>query len=75
MGCSTGLYHFIRYMHLSFKMFEHVHTQGFEPRMSLSKSVPHMHWLPMFLHLFNTVFEKLHVQWHLHFAIVVYIVC
>ena len=34
-----------------------------------------MHWLPMFLHLFNTVFEKLHIQWHLHFAIVVYIVC
>ena len=46
----------------SFKVFEHVLTQGFEPRMSISKSVLHIHWLPMFLHLFNTVFEKLHKQ-------------
>ena len=46
----------------SFKVFEHVLIQGFEPRMSISKSVLHIHWLPMFLHLFNTVFEKLHKQ-------------
>ena len=39
----------------SFKVFEHVLTQGCEPRMSISKSVPHIHWLPVFLHLFNTV--------------------
>ena len=37
-------------------------TPGFEPRMSISKSVLHIHWLPMFLHLFNTVFEKIHKQ-------------
>ena len=46
----------------SFKVFEHVLTQGFEPTMSISKSVLHIHWLPMFLHLFNTVFERLHKQ-------------
>ena len=46
----------------SFKVFEHVLIQGFEPRMSISKSVLHIHWLPMFLHLFNTVFERLHKQ-------------
>ena len=44
----------------SFKVFEHVLPQGFEATMSISKSVLHIHWLPMFLHLFNTVFEKLH---------------
>jgi len=46
----------------SFKVFEHVLIQGFEPRMSISKSVLRIHWLPMFLHLFNTVFERLHKQ-------------
>ena len=66
-------------------MFEHVLTHGFEPTMSISKSVLHIHWLPMFLHLFNTVFEKLlkqtklpnlcpnppsFLQWYLHFAMV-----
>ena len=45
-----------------FKVFEHVLTQGFEPTMSISKSVLHIHWLPMFLHVFNTVLEKLHKQ-------------
>ena len=44
------------------KLFEHVLTQGFEPTMSIWKSVLHIHWLPTFLHLFNTVFEKLHKQ-------------
>ena len=38
----------------SFKVFEYVLTQGFEPTMSISKSVLHIHWLPMFLHVFNT---------------------
>ena len=46
----------------SFKVFEYVLTQGFVPTMSISKSVLHIHWLPMFLHLFNTFFEKLHEQ-------------
>ena len=46
----------------SFKVFEHVLTQGFEPTMSIAKSVLHIHWLPMFLHLLNTVVEKLHKQ-------------
>ena len=35
-------------------------TQGFDPTILISKSGLHIHWLPMFLHLFNTVFEKLH---------------
>ena len=46
----------------SFKVFEHVLIQGFEPRISISKSVLHIHWLPMFLHLLNTIFERLHKQ-------------
>jgi len=32
----------------SFKVFEHVLTSGFDPTMSVSKSVIHIHWLPMF---------------------------
>ena len=61
-----GSTHF-KEMHHSFsrdscKVFERVLIQGFEPRMSISKSVLHIHWLPMFLHLFNTVFERLHKQ-------------
>ena len=74
MGCSTtlkiyfveGNTHFKEMHHSfsreSFKVFEHVLTQGFEPTMPVSKSVLHIHWLPMFQHLFNTFFEKLHKQ-------------
>ena len=52
-----GSTHF-KEMHHSFsrdscKVFERVLIQGFEPRMSISKSVLHIHWLPMFLHLFS----------------------
>ena len=43
-------------------MFEYVSTQGFETTMSISESILHIHWLPMFLHLFNTVFEQLYKQ-------------
>ena len=55
-----GSTHF-KQMHHSFsrvfsKVFEHV------PRMSISKSFLRIHWPPMFLHLFNTVFERLHKQ-------------
>ena len=40
----------------SFKMFEHVLTEGFDPIMSISKSVLHIHWLPMVLHFFKRIF-------------------
>ena len=50
-----GLHH--SFSRESFKVLEYVLTQGFEPTMSISKSILHIHWLPMFLHLFNTVFE------------------
>ena len=55
-----GLHH--SFSRESFKVLEYVLTQGFEPTMSISKSILHIHWLPMFLHLFNTVFEKLYKQ-------------
>ena len=32
-----------------FKVFLHVLTSGFDPTMSISTSVLHIHWLPMFL--------------------------
>ena len=42
----------------SFKMFEHVLTEGFDPIMSISKSVLQIHWLPMVLHFFKRFFWK-----------------